>query len=143
MDEVAVPGAGERGVACQPAGPAGRPQAPVTALPRSKDQKAPLPLSDLCVAALKLRRQEQDTDREHAGDSWVETGLVFTTRHGTPNELRTFTEFDRRISRAKVRRITMHGTRKSYGSPLAALSVHPRVAMHILWHSKFWLDRRG
>jgi integrase len=64
------------------------------------------------VTALKLRRQQQDTDREQAG-RWVDTGLVFTTRFGTPIEPRNFTRsFDRRISKAKVRRITVHGTRK-------------------------------
>ena len=30
----------------------------------------------------------------------------------------------------------MHGTRKTCGSLLAALDVHPRVAMQILRHSK-------
>ena len=65
------------------------------------------------MATLKPCRQEQDTHGEHSGDGWVETGLAFTTRYGTPNELPTFTEFDRRISKAGVRRITVHGTRKS------------------------------
>ena len=89
------------------------------------------------MAALKLRRQQQDGHREHAGDRWADTGLVFTTRHGTPIEPRNFTRsFDRRIGKAKVRRITVHGTRKSCGSLLAALDVHPRVAMQILRHSK-------
>ena len=70
-------------------------------------------------------------------DRWVDTGPVFTTRFGTPIEPRNFTRsFDRRISEARVRRITVHGTRKSCGSLLAALDVHPRVAMQILRHSK-------
>jgi hypothetical protein len=77
------------------------------------------------LAVLKLRRQEQDTDGKHSGDGRGESGLAFTTRHCTPNELPTFTEFDRRISKAGVRRITVHGTRKSCGSLLAALDVHP------------------
>ena len=32
--------------------------------------------------------------------------------------------------------ITVHGTRKTRGSLLAALDVHPRVAIQILRHSK-------
>jgi integrase len=32
--------------------------------------------------------------------------------------------------------ITVHGTRKTCGSLLAALDVHPRFAMQILRHSK-------
>jgi integrase len=44
--------------------------------------------------------------------------------------------FDRRIIRSGVSKITVHGTRKTCGSLLAALDVHPRVAMQILRHSK-------
>jgi integrase len=102
--------------------------------------EAPLPLPDLCITALKLREQQQDTDREHAGKAWIDTGLVFTTRHGTPIEPRNFSRsFDRRIRKANVLRITPHGARKTCGSLLATLDVHPRVAMQILRHSKIAL----
>ena len=90
----------------------------------------------MCVAALKLRREQQDTDREKAGDAWIETGLVFTTRHGTPIEPRNFNRSRRRIDSPGCRRIKLHGTRKTCGSLLAALDVHPRVAMQILRHSR-------
>ncbi|MFY9932365.1 MAG: tyrosine-type recombinase/integrase, partial [Streptosporangiaceae bacterium] len=64
-------------------------------------------------------------------------GLVFTTRHGTAIEPRNFSRsFDRCIVKAGVPRITVHGTRKTCGSLLAALDVHPRMAMQILRHSK-------
>jgi integrase len=42
-------------------------------------------------------------------DAWIDNGLIFTTRHGT---------------------------RKICATLLAALDVHPRVAMRILRHSK-------
>jgi integrase len=67
----------------------------------------------------------------------IDTGLVFTTRHGTPIEPRNFgRSFGRCIIAARVPRITVHGTRKTCASLLAALDVHPRVAMRILRHSK-------
>jgi len=44
--------------------------------------------------------------------------------------------FDRCIIASRVPRITVHGTRKTCASLLAALDVHPRVAMRILRHSK-------
>ena len=104
---------------------------------KTERSEAPLALPDLCVTVLKLRRQQQDADRERAGSGWAATGLVSTTRFGTPIEPRNFTRsFDRRIAKAEVRRITVHGIRKSCGSLLAALDVHPRVAMQILRHSK-------
>jgi integrase len=40
---------------------------------------------------------------------------------------------------AKVFRIPVHGARRTCGSLLAALEVHPRVAMQILRHSKIAL----
>jgi integrase len=104
---------------------------------KTDSSEAPLPLPDLCVTALKLRQQQQDADHERAGAAWIDTGLVFTTRHGTPIEPRNFNRsFDRRITKARVSKITVHGARKTCGSLLATLEVHPRVAMQILRHSK-------
>jgi integrase len=104
---------------------------------KTETSEAPLPLPDLCVAALKIRKKQQDADRDRAGDGWIDTGLVFTTRYGTPIEPRNFNRsFDRCIITARVPRITVHGTRKTCASLLAALDVHPRVAMRILRHSK-------
>jgi integrase len=104
---------------------------------KTETSEAPIPLPGLCVTALMLRKRQQDADRQHAGDGWIETGLVFTTRHGTPIEPRSFNRrFDRCIIAARVPRITVHGTRKTCASLLAALDVHPRVAMRILRHSK-------
>ena len=104
---------------------------------KTETSEAPLPLPELCVAALKLRREQQEADRRRADGAWVDTGLVFTTRHGTALEPRNFSRsFDRCITKALVPRITVHGTRKTCGSLLAALDVHPRVAMQILRHSK-------
>jgi integrase len=47
--------------------------------------------------------------------------------------------FDRRIVKADVPQITVLGARRTCGSLLAALDVHPRVAMQILRHSKIGL----
>jgi integrase len=72
-----------------------------------------------------------------ARDGVIDTGLIFTARHGTPIEPRNFgRSFDRCIIAARVPRITVHGTRKTCASQLAALDVHPRVAMRLLRHSK-------
>jgi integrase len=104
---------------------------------KTETSQAPLPLPSLCIAALKIRMKQQDVDRGRAGDGWIDTGLVFTTRYGTPIEPRNFNRsFDRCIIAARVPRITVHGTRKTCASLLAALDVHPRVAMRILRHSK-------
>lgn len=104
---------------------------------KTEASEAPLPLPAICVAALKVRKKQQDAARRAHRERWTDTGLVFTTRYGTPIEPRNFNRsFDYRIARAAVRRINVHGTRKTCGTLLAALDVHPRVAMQILRHSR-------
>ncbi|MFI6906637.1 tyrosine-type recombinase/integrase [Nonomuraea sp. NPDC050394] len=114
---------------------------------KTESSEAGLPLPEICLAALKLRQERQERDKEaHAQrqegngrkppEEWKETGLVFTTRNGSPIEPRNFNRrFDYRIAQAGVRRITVHGTRGTCATLLAALDVHPRVAMRILRHS--------
>jgi hypothetical protein len=83
---------------------------------KTETSEAPLPLPDLCVTELKIRKGQQDADRGRAGDGWIDTGLIFTTRHGTPIEPRNF---DRCVVAAQVPRITVHGMRKTCASLLA------------------------
>ncbi|OKI22599.1 site-specific integrase [Streptomyces sp. CB03911] len=98
---------------------------------------AVLPLPDICTAALRFRRQVQEATRRAAGDLWAGLGFVFTTRTGSPMEPRNFNRsFKRRCELAGVRVIRLHDTRHTCGSLLAALDVHPRIAMQILRHSK-------
>jgi integrase len=104
---------------------------------KTEASTAILPLPQIRVAALKLRREVQEAARRAAGELWTESGFVFTTRYGTPIEPRNVNrEFAARSSKAGVRRIRLHDTRHTCGSLLAALDVHPRVAMQILRHSK-------
>ena len=63
--------------------------------------------------------------------------LVFTTATGTNRDPRNFNRsFDGRCDKAGVRRIRVHDTRHTCASLLAALDVHPRVAMAILRHAQ-------
>jgi integrase len=103
---------------------------------KTEASTATLPLPDICVSALQLRRKEQEQAKQ-AGELWTASDFVFTTRYGTPVEPRNFNRrFMDRSSRAGVRQIRLHDTRHTCGSLLAALDVHPRVAMQILRHSK-------
>jgi integrase len=103
-----------------------------------------MPLPPICVTALRIARRNQD--QAHAAD-WPDScicgethTLVFTTRTGHPIEPRNINRaFDARCARYRVRRITLHDTRRTCGSLLAALDVHPRIAMAILRHSRIAL----
>lgn len=104
---------------------------------KTEASSAVLPLPQICVTALQLRQKEQEAARQAAGELWTESDFVFTTRYGTPVEPRNFNRsFAIRSDKAGVRRIRLHDTRHTCGSLLAALDVHPRVAMQILRHSK-------
>jgi integrase len=102
---------------------------------KTDSSTAMLPLPEICAAALSERADEQDRERAAAEDAWQGSGLVFTTRYGTPVDPRNFNRsWDARVAAAGVRRITVHDARRSCASMLAALNVHPRVAMEILRH---------
>ncbi|MEU5908843.1 tyrosine-type recombinase/integrase [Micromonospora sp. NPDC047467] len=105
---------------------------------KTEESDAPLPLPAICVAALRHRHQQQQAARENAGDAWHDTGMIFTTRYGLPVEPRNFNRsYDSRIVRAGVPKITVHDARRTCGSLLVDLDVHPRIAMAILRHADF------
>ncbi len=105
---------------------------------KTETSDARLPLPPICTVALQRHRLLVAQLRERAGEAWQQTPLVFTTMWGTPVEPRNFNRFwDRRCELAGVRRITVHDARRTCGSLLADLDVHPRVAMQILRHAQF------
>jgi len=104
---------------------------------KTEASDAVLPLPGICVTALRLRQKAQAEEQVAAGPFWVDSGHVFTNRDGLPLDPRGFHRaFQKRCVKAGVPVIPVHGTRHTCGSLLAALDVHPRVAMQILRHSK-------
>ena len=104
---------------------------------KTEESENALPMPELCVAALKVRKARQDADQENAGEAWQDKlGLVFTSRYGAPIEPRNFNRyFDGHMERAGVNRITVHDARRTCASLLVDLDVHPRVIMAILRHA--------
>jgi integrase len=103
---------------------------------KTEASDATLPLPSICTSALRMHAKEQAEARA-AGGNWTETGLVFTTSVGTPFEPRNFNRrFEARLLKAGLRKITVHHVRRTCASLLAALDVHPRVAMRILRHAQ-------
>ena len=99
---------------------------------------ATLPIPDLCVTALQVRRGQQRAAQESAGAAWRGSTLVFTTAYGSPVEPRNFNRsWDHRIATAGIRKITVHDARRTCATLLADLDVHPRVAMAVLRHARF------
>ncbi|NEA37558.1 tyrosine-type recombinase/integrase [Streptomyces sp. SID13031] len=98
----------------------------------------PLPLPSICVAALTHRKAQQAAHKLALDAKWPDKdGLCFTSRIGAPTDPRSFARaFNRRCVLAGVRRIRVQDTRHTCGSLLAAMDIHPRVAMQILRHSR-------
>jgi hypothetical protein len=99
-----------------------------------------LPMPDIVAAALRIRRGQQDEEREAAGEIWQQTNampsLIFTGRYGTPIDPRTLNrKFTARCDAAGVRRLTVHDARHTCATLLVDLDVHPRVIMRILRHA--------
>ena len=104
---------------------------------KTEASDATLPLPGICVTALRMRAKDQAVARATAGARWINSGFVFTTSVGTPFEPRNFNRrFDTRCTQAAVRQITVHEVRHTCATLLAALDVHPRVAMRILRHAQ-------
>jgi integrase len=104
---------------------------------KTEASEATLPLPQICIAALQTRQKEQAQSQAAMGESWSDSGFVITSRAGTAFEPRNFNRrFETRCRKAGVRQITVHTTRKTCATLLAALDVHPRVAMRILRHAQ-------
>jgi integrase len=100
--------------------------------------EATLPMPGICGAALKRLREDTKDRPIVVGPDWAGNSPIFTTRLGTPIEPRNFNRWwDQRCEAAGVKRITVHGARRTCGSLLVDLDVHPRVAMQILRHAQF------
>jgi integrase len=94
----------------------------------------PVPLALLGVLA--RHRVLQASEREQAGDRWQESGLVFTTRIGTPIEPRNINRhFDQVIAAAAVPRIRFHDLRHSCASMLYTQGVSLENIQDVLGHS--------
>jgi len=104
--------------------------------PKTTRSARTIPLPRVCLAALQGHKQRQEQERIEAGDLWQETGLVFTSRLGTPLEPRNLNRhFYAACRRAGLGPRRFHDLRHTCASLLLAQGVHPRVVMETLGHA--------
>lgn len=95
-----------------------------------------LALPEECSTALRARRAQQRADRLAAGEKWTASGLVFTTRNGTPIEPRNLNRaFEALSNRAGIRQVRFHDLRHTCASLLHEQGADARTIMEILGHS--------
>lgn len=105
-------------------------------LPKTAQGRRVLPLPGFLADALALHHDTQARARALAGAAWQEHGVVFTTSKGTPIHPRdALAFFHRALTKAGLPTMRFHDLRHSCASLLAALNVHPRIAMEILGHA--------
>ncbi|MFD8804020.1 tyrosine-type recombinase/integrase [Streptomyces sp. NPDC059597] len=107
---------------------------------KTESSQAVLPLPEFCARALEERRELQELERRIAGEHWTQEpdhDLIFSSEHGGMIDPVGFSRtFNRLVTRAGVRRITVRLARHTCGTLLAFLKVHPKVAQAILRHSQ-------
>jgi len=70
---------------------------------KTVSSEAPLPLPNICTRALAHRKMTEARSRLAAGEAWMGSGLVLTTRYGTPIDPRNFQcFFQARAAKADV-----------------------------------------
>ncbi|MEX5708869.1 site-specific integrase [Parafrankia sp. FMc6] len=104
--------------------------------PKTEDSERTLPLLGLVADALAEHRKLQDAEREAAGDAWVQTGHVFTTKIGTPIEPDNLRRFWMPLRRAVgLDGVVFHGLRHTCVTLLLDLGVPPHIVRDIAGHS--------
>jgi integrase len=107
-------------------------------VPAAKDRSVQTyhPAPNICVAALRERMAAQSRESEQCGSDWLNNGLVFTSRRGTPIAPRNYTrDFRALCERAGVPTVRLHDLRHTCVSLLLALGTDPRTVMEIVGHS--------
>ncbi len=109
---------------------------------KTATSKAPLPLPAQCIAPLRWQRMRTAWLRDSAlasGRPWYDdpAGHVFVTRTGQPWQSDNLYQSLQRVREmAGLGKMNPKGLRKSCGTLLVHLKVHPRVVKAILRHSR-------
>jgi integrase len=96
-----------------------------------------IPLDEYTVEALKAWRDRQDLERKLAGETWAETGLVFTRENGTALHPDRVTKlFGALVAGSELRRIRLHDLRHTYATLALAAGVHVKIVAARLGHAR-------
>ncbi|MEU6590746.1 site-specific integrase [Streptomyces sp. NPDC046881] len=103
--------------------------------PKTRRPERPVPLPAVCVDALRRHRERQAEERGAAGDQWVESGLVFTTRRGTPIEPRNLNRHFYPIRERLGLDVRFHDLRHTCVTLLLSLGIPPHIVRDSVGHS--------
>lgn len=108
----------------------------LTTEPKTASSRRWLPLSLELLRLLHGQRQAQEEDRRRAANTWVQTGMVFTTARGEPmdprNVLRAVTTAAKQIG---LEGVTVHTLRHSAATLMLESGVHLKGVSTLLGHA--------
>ena len=108
----------------------------VSSEPKTASSRRKLPLSEPVVQLLRSLAVEQRREREHAGDLWIDTGLVFTTERGGPIDPRNVLRAIGLASeKAALGRVTVHTLRHSAATAMLEAGIHLKAVSELLGHA--------
>jgi integrase len=108
--------------------------------PKTALSRRTVPVPAATMAALRIRREQQERDEQAAGPSWAGSGLVFTTMAGRPLDPRNVSRSWYSLrDRAGLGPVRFHDLRHSCASFLIAAGTSPRTVMKTLGHSQISL----
>lgn len=108
--------------------------------PKTRRSKRTLAMPRPIAEQLAAHRVRQKDEREHSGERWNESDLVFTTEVGRPLDGTVVThQFHRLLDRAGLPQRRFHDLRHSCATLLLVQGVSPRVVMDVLGHSQIGL----
>lgn len=104
--------------------------------PKTRRSRRTLPLPGTCLDALREHKARQARERLAAGPSWAASGLVFTTRHGTPIEPRNLNRHWHATREAiGLSTVRFHDLRHTCVTLLLDLDAPPHIVQAIAGHS--------
>ena len=104
--------------------------------PKTRHSRRSLPLPPLAVDALREHRARQAAERLCAGPAWQDSGLVFTTAHGTPIEPRNLNRHWYGVrDRSGLSGVRLHDLRHTCVTLLLDSGAPPHIVRAIAGHS--------
>jgi integrase len=104
--------------------------------PKTQKSRRSLTLDPGTVKVLKEWRRRQMEEKMLLGPGYRDHDLIFNKPTGEPlHPERVSREFDRRIERWALPRITLHGLRHTWATMALARGVHPKIVQERLGHS--------
>ncbi len=104
--------------------------------PKTRHSRRTVPLPALALDALREHRARQAAERLAAGPDWQDSGLVFTTAHGTPIEPRNLNRHWYSLrDRAGLPGVRLHDLRHTCVTLLLDAGVPPHIVQAIAGHS--------